>query len=426
MTSNNNVPSIKFGPNKTAKQFYVKLFLLCTCLIVLAVLCSLILVWQFPQVQKSIENYFNPPAAVVTESTPAPVLQPKVKNVDQRNSTTTAAPAVSKASSERNDMDPYFNPSDMHTDDLLPSSSDRSSDVIDPETSILSVMTSAKDAEHEIDNANDVQGIVTKVTGLKVKRIDVLRGNDIVTKTRLGKVKGIAGEVVGQQVNAFLGIPYTAEVPIGDRRFTRSTKRTKPWQGILNVQSFKPHCPQVFHDDVVDKRTILVHEFSEDCLYLNIWSPGSSTRSSGSRQPIFPKVSRTGDGGSSSGSRRKSPTAPLKPVMMWMFGGGYSGGSNNLDEMDGRVLAALGDVVVVTFNYRVGSLGFLDMGIDDAPGNMGLYDAISGEENRLLLMKKFFFHTPSLKQTYDNNIFIFLDSNSIREGEHRFLRRGSE
>jgi carboxylesterase type B len=94
---------------------------------------------------------------------------------------------------------------------------------------------------------------------------------------------------------------------------------------------------------------------AEDCLYLNIWSPVDQDKENESE---------------SSGNQKKS----LRPVMLWFFGGGYSGGSNNLDEFDGRVLSALGDVVVITANYRVGPFGFLDLGVNDSPGNQGLYD----------------------------------------------------
>lgn len=360
MPSNNNIMSIRFGPNKTAKQFYIQLFLACACLVILAILCTILLISYDPQLQKSIHKFFYPSSAA------APLSQSRDKSATPTQNET-HSPGPSKLS-ERNDLDP-LNPADLLPDDLFPSSSAKVFDVMEEAASSPSVTR----AEDEQENPNDVQGTVMKVTWVKPKPIDVFTGSDIVIKTRMGKVKGIQGDVLGQKVNAFLGIPYTEEAAIGDRRFTRSTKRTTPWQGILNAHSYKPHCPQVFDEDVIDKRTVVVHDISEDCLYLNLWSPvpRSSTGQS---------LSSGGSGSRDGVSKKKSssPPPPLKPVMVWIFGGGYSGGSNNMDEMDGRMLAALGDVVVVTLNYRIGSFGFLDMGVNEAPGNMGLYDCLAG------------------------------------------------
>lgn len=85
-------------------------------------------------------------------------------------------------------------------------------------------------------------------------------------------------------------------------------------------------------------------EMSEDCLYLNVWGPASASTS--------------------------SPRA----VMVWIYGGGLYSGSATLTLYDGTVLAATGDVVVVSMQYRVGGLGFLYLGTEDAPGNVGLLD----------------------------------------------------
>ena len=89
---------------------------------------------------------------------------------------------------------------------------------------------------------------------------------------------------------------------------------------------------------------------SEDCLYLNIWSTGHN-RSSASRNV---------------GGR--------KPVLIWIHGGGYTTGSSDVDNYDGAVLAAFGDMIVVTINYRLGIFGFLNVKHETAPGNQGLHD----------------------------------------------------
>ncbi len=85
---------------------------------------------------------------------------------------------------------------------------------------------------------------------------------------------------------------------------------------------------------------------SEDCLVLNIWSP---------ELPV------------------NTTHFKAKPVMFFIYGGGFAIGSIYQSLYDGRVLAT-NDVVVVTANYRLGAFGFLYGGQESAPGNMGLYD----------------------------------------------------
>ncbi|KAL1484392.1 hypothetical protein MTO96_050043, partial [Rhipicephalus appendiculatus] len=84
---------------------------------------------------------------------------------------------------------------------------------------------------------------------------------------------------------------------------------------------------------------------SEDCLYLNVWTPTLNN------------------------------TAKL-PVMAWVHGGEFLDGSAAMHLHDGGNLAVLGNVVVVTFGYRLQSFGFLYDGTEEAPGNQGLYDQL--------------------------------------------------
>ncbi|XP_077526875.1 acetylcholinesterase-1-like isoform X2 [Haemaphysalis longicornis] len=157
------------------------------------------------------------------------------------------------------------------------------------------------------------------------------------------------GAVIGKQVcvqqhcvQAFLGIPF-AEPPVGALRFARPVPK-KPWQGPLRAMEFSKPCfqrrgniPQVpWQGDET--------ESSEDCLYLNVWTP--QNRCSG------------------------APTA----VILWLHGGSYRIGSTDLDLYDGSALAGYGQVVVVSANYRLGALGFLNANVTDIPGNMGLWD----------------------------------------------------
>ncbi|ROW17649.1 hypothetical protein VPNG_00606 [Cytospora leucostoma] len=92
---------------------------------------------------------------------------------------------------------------------------------------------------------------------------------------------------------------------------------------------------------------------SEDCLFLNIWTP------------YLPNPGNTSSHGS------------LKPVMFWVHGGGFVSGSGSDNTFDGGSLASRGDVVLVTMNYRLSTLGFLALDDGVTNGNFGLADQIN-------------------------------------------------
>lgn len=160
--------------------------------------------------------------------------------------------------------------------------------------------------------------------------------------TPLGKIIGKTVFFRDTPVKTFQGIPF-AKPPIGDLRFKKPFP-VESWEEPLLAQSLPPGCVQYspnpfpWLDDLPGK--------TMDCLYLNIWVPNNA------------------------GSKLKNA------VMFWVHGGGFRIGSSRLDYYDGRVLAALGDVIVVTTNYRLSVEGFLYFGTDEAPGNMGLYDIL--------------------------------------------------
>ncbi len=142
-------------------------------------------------------------------------------------------------------------------------------------------------------------------------------------------------------VNSFLGLPYAAP-PTGNLRW-RPPQPASSWSGVRDATQFGPSCPQA----QVNNPFLPPGPISEDCLYLNVYTPTSRSSSGGGR-----------------------------PVLVWIHGGGLvqDGGRN----YDGTKLAADG-TVVVTINYRLGALGFLAHPAlasrpGGAAGNYGLMD----------------------------------------------------
>lgn len=163
------------------------------------------------------------------------------------------------------------------------------------------------------------------------------RGNCyVVTSTSQGLLKGKIETVEGKTVEAYQGIPY-AHPPVGHLRF-RKPVPSESWNGTYDATHPKHSCIQPRFSVIF----IVPTDLSEDCLYLNVWTTG--------------------------------PKRPLKPVLVWIHGGAFKFGSSHERWYNGAALAALNDVVVVSFNYRLGMLGFFDSGDETAPGNVGLWD----------------------------------------------------
>ncbi len=170
-----------------------------------------------------------------------------------------------------------------------------------------------------------------------------------IASTRQGKLEG--EEQRG--VLAFRGIPYAAP-PVGKLRF-RAPQPPGSWQGTRSAERFRASAPQSSPVLPVLGRLIGGGGAgqSEDCLYLNVWTPAADAR--------------------------------RRPVMVWIHGGAFVMGSGSTPLYSGRRLARRGDVVVVTINYRLGALGALNLaalrGGDPAAGsNQGLRDQIAALE----------------------------------------------
>jgi para-nitrobenzyl esterase len=148
--------------------------------------------------------------------------------------------------------------------------------------------------------------------------------------TKNGAVRG----KYAKGIYAWLGIPY-AQPPVGGLRF-QPARPAADWEGVRDATLFSPVCWQQRKNA----------SMSEDCLTLNIWSP--------------------------------MPDDKKRPVLFFIHGGSFVCGAGSDDDINGARLSAFGDVVVVTINYRLGVLGFLDFSFlgEEFYPNCGLTDII--------------------------------------------------
>ena len=167
-------------------------------------------------------------------------------------------------------------------------------------------------------------------------------GQAPVARPAAGAVRGLSFD----RVEVYRGLPY-ARPPVGDLRF-RDPQPVAAWSGVRDATAFAPACLQAG----VSMPGEPWSPSSEDCLYLNVWTP--------------------------KGARRGS-----LPVIVWIPGGGYANGSTSIPLYDGGRLAGRG-AVVVTVAYRLGALGFLahpELTAEaGSSGNYGLMDQVAALE----------------------------------------------
>ena len=174
-----------------------------------------------------------------------------------------------------------------------------------------------------------------------------------VVEVENGVVQGLPA--ADPRITSFKGIPFAAP-PVGENRW-RAPQPAKNWEGVLNAFDFAPTSMQA--PTVIDEKNIYTREWavdpdlpmSEDCLYLNVWTPA------------------------------KSADEKL-PVFVWYFGGGLQYGHTAEMEFDGERIARRG-IVVVTVNYRLSAFGFLchpeiTAEAPDVPANFGHLDQQTG------------------------------------------------
>ncbi len=164
-------------------------------------------------------------------------------------------------------------------------------------------------------------------------------------KLDTGLVSGLTGS--SGEVRIYKGIPFAAP-PVGNLRW-RAPQAPAHWEGVRKAEQFGARCMQATNGGPAAQQPV-----SEDCLYVNVWT---NAKSAGEKLP----------------------------VMLWIYGGGYSVGSGSQPDYDGEALAKKG-AVIVTMNYRLGAFGFFShpelTKESDRRGaaNFGMMDAIAALE----------------------------------------------
>jgi para-nitrobenzyl esterase len=179
------------------------------------------------------------------------------------------------------------------------------------------------------------------------------RDGEAMVGTRTGRVAGY----IRKGIYTFKGMPYAGDAG-GGNRFMPPTQ-PKAWDGIRSSRQYGCVAPQGPRSGWANDEEAFMFAWddgvqSEDCLRVNVWTPGIN-------------------------DRRK------RPVMVWLHGGGYTAGSGQeLRSYDGENLARRGDVVVVSLNHRLNVFGYLDLSNYGeqyaASGNVGMLDIVAALE----------------------------------------------
>jgi len=180
------------------------------------------------------------------------------------------------------------------------------------------------------------------IAGLALGLSSFVHADSLTVKTAQGKAQGKT--INDGKVKAFLGLPYAAP-PVGDLRWKAPQPPTK-WQGVRDATKYGARC---FQGHIYADMVFQDNGPSEDCLYLNVFTPANAKGK--------------------------------LPVMFWIHGGGYSGGAASEPRHNGDFLPTKG-VVLVTINYRLGIFGFFataDMAkeANGAAGNYGMLDMVA-------------------------------------------------
>ncbi|CAG7720145.1 unnamed protein product [Allacma fusca] len=179
--------------------------------------------------------------------------------------------------------------------------------------------------------------MATNVKSDVLEQTEIYKLPSPIVITNYGRVQGVRGcSRQGREYYKFLGVPYAAP-PVGNLRF-EPPEPPASWRDVKLTNKFSPECAQM---EIMATGRILG---KEDCLYLNVFTP-----------------------------KLLDNAKKLLPVMVYIYGGLFMAGSADLYNGDYFMDE---DVVLVTLNYRVAALGFLNTGDEVVRGNMGLKDQL--------------------------------------------------
>ncbi|MDW6004950.1 carboxylesterase/lipase family protein [Vibrio mangrovi] len=189
---------------------------------------------------------------------------------------------------------------------------------------------------------NHIYALALAVLGISCNAYSGMRTGNTIVATDHGLVQGVQNG----EVTSYKGIPY-AQPPVGELRW-RAPQPANPWDSVLQAKEYGNDCLQApFPGD----SSQMDNGMSEDCLFLNVWKPAH-------------------------------PSRALRPVMVWIHGGGFVNGGSSAPTYDGTSFAEKG-VVMVSFNYRLGRFGFFAhpalTAAQEEPvlGNYGFMDQIA-------------------------------------------------
>ena len=157
-----------------------------------------------------------------------------------------------------------------------------------------------------------------------------------IVETAYGKVRGTE---IADGVLAWRGLPYAAP-PVGDLRL-RPPQPPASWAGVRDALEYGNRSLQ---PDLAEAPQVPLSLMAEDCLYLNVTAPAGAVG---------------------------------RPVLLWIHGGGFEMGHGPDAAGDGAAFAKSHGLVIVTFNYRLGALGFLDVPGERPTGALGLHDQVA-------------------------------------------------
>ena len=196
---------------------------------------------------------------------------------------------------------------------------------------------------------NFLRGATCAVAAVAGPHLAAAQTGDEVVETTHGRIRGV--RIDG--IHWFRGIPYGADTS-GRNRFM-PPRKVPNWSGVRDCTDWGHVAPQRINPNPSEYTKYVAWNnyrggMSEDCLVVNVWTPG------------------IGDNGK-------------RPVLFIIHGGGYTSGSGNLEALEGQHMAKLANMVVVTVNHRLGMLGFLDLAAFGGEelatsGNVGLMDLV--------------------------------------------------